>query len=65
MLNRDVDRRYQEKQQARYNTATGDAAYDAVWRAASAAGYLHRHETSQDQFTHARVAELVKRLGWG
>ena len=64
MTNQDVDARYMEKQRHRYDTATGDAAYDAVWRAASAAGYLHRHETSQDAFTPARVAELVKRLGW-
>lgn len=66
MLNRDIDRHYQDKQRQRYNSATSpQVAHDALWRAASAAGYLHRHEVSQDQLSLARIGELTRKLGWG
>lgn len=64
MLNRDIDRHYQDKQRQRYTSATGAAALDPLWRAASAAELLHRHETSQDAFTPVRIAELTRKLGW-
>lgn len=66
----DVDRQYQEKQRWRYEAAVADTvspgvAMDALWRAASAAGYLHSHEVSQEHLTPARISDLVNRLGWG
>jgi len=65
MLNRDVDRHYQDKQHNIYNTAPSpQVAHNALWRAASNAGYLQRHETSQDAFTPVRIAELTRKLGW-
>ena len=60
-----MNQQYQTKQRHRYNTAKGDAAYDAIWRAASEADLLQPHETSQEAFTPARVAELTRKLGWG
>ena len=59
-----LDNTYLNKQRNRYESLSGAAALDPLWRAASAANLLHRHETSQDQFTPARVAEIVQRLGW-
>jgi hypothetical protein len=59
-----MDQQYQEKQRQRYASSTGAAALDPLWRAASDAGYLQRHETSQDAFTPVRIAELTLELGW-
>jgi len=61
-----MTQQYQDKQRHRYNSATSPkGAHDALWRAASAANLLHRHETSYEQLSLARIGELTRKLGWG
>lgn len=68
MTNEQVDQEYQEKQRVHYHYALAlgrpHSAYDALWRAASAADLLERWEVSSDDFTEDRVQQLVQQLGW-
>lgn len=63
-----TDRAYLEKQCRRYNdfNAQGktSSALDALWRGASAANLLDRGEVSSEGFTPARIAQLLRGLGW-
>lgn len=59
---------YQEKQKNHYHfcitTGRTQSAYDALWRAASAANLLEYWEVSSEGFSDERVQQLVQQLGW-
>lgn len=65
-MNCDID--YQEKQRGRYFYALAQgrpqAAYDALWRAASDANLLEHWEESGEGFSNERVQQLIQHLGW-
>lgn len=68
MTNEQVDQEYQEKQRVHYHYALAQgrtqSAYDALWRAASAANLLECWEVSSEGFNEVRVQQLVQQLGW-
>jgi hypothetical protein len=63
-----TDQAYLEKQCHRYHEALADGcistALDALWRGASAANLLDRHEVSSEGWHEARIEELLQELGW-